>query len=48
MEVAILPKHCFVAAVAVSYSIIRGNPAIGGGWKKTKEKGKCVWECGSE
>lgn len=47
MEVALLPKHHFVAAVAVSYSIIHGNPASGGGWKKTKGE-MCVGMCTTE
>lgn len=38
MEVALLPQYHFVAAFAVSYSIIHGNPASGGGWKKTKQR----------
>lgn len=38
MEVALPLQHHFVAAVAVSYSIIHGNPASAGGCKKIKQR----------
>jgi hypothetical protein len=36
VEVALLPQHHFVTAIAISYSTIHGNLASEGDWKKTK------------